>query len=106
MPAFVRALKRVDLPTLGRPTMPHLRLMGGSGGTMGGVQHGILVGAYTGSLQVPRGHFVTQLQTLAPQSRDLGGGLTVRRLLPSAARRAVGPFVFFDHFGPIDVEPG
>jgi len=49
---------------------------------------------------------VTQLQTLAPQPRDLGGGLMVRRLLPSPARRAVGPFVFFDHFGPIDVEPG
>ena len=49
---------------------------------------------------------MTQLQTLAPQARDLGGGLMVRRLLPSAARRAVGPFVFFDHFGPIDVEPG
>src|SRR5574343_1057442 len=27
MPASVRALKRVDLPTLGRPTMPHLRDM-------------------------------------------------------------------------------
>ena len=27
MPALVRALKRVDLPTLGKPTMPHLRLM-------------------------------------------------------------------------------
>ena len=49
---------------------------------------------------------MTQLQTLAPQARDLGGGLMVRRLLPSAARRAVGPLVFFDHFGPIDVEPG
>jgi hypothetical protein len=24
MPAFVRALKSVDLPTLGSPTMPHL----------------------------------------------------------------------------------
>jgi hypothetical protein len=24
---LVRALKRVDLPTLGRPTMPHWRLM-------------------------------------------------------------------------------
>ena len=49
---------------------------------------------------------MTQLQTLAPQARDLGGGLMVRRLLPAAARRAVGPFVFFDHFGPIEVEPG
>lgn len=31
---------------------------------------------------------------------DLAGGLRVRRVLPAAARRAVGPFVFFDHFGP------
>ena len=46
---------------------------------------------------------MTQLQTLAPHPKDLGGGFLVRRLLPSAARRAVGPFVFFDHFGPIDV---
>jgi hypothetical protein len=27
MPALVKALKRVDLPTLGKPTMPHLRLI-------------------------------------------------------------------------------
>ncbi len=45
-------------------------------------------------------------QTLSPQERDLGGGFVVRRLLPQAGRRAVGPFVFFDHFGPIDVLPG
>ena len=43
---------------------------------------------------------------MLPQAKDLGGGFTVRRLLPSADRRAVGPFVFFDHFGPIEVEPG
>jgi redox-sensitive bicupin YhaK (pirin superfamily) len=49
---------------------------------------------------------VTQLQTLAPLAKDLGGGFMVRRLLPSANRRAVGPFVFFDHFGPIDVPAG
>jgi hypothetical protein len=46
------------------------------------------------------------VQTIAPVSRDLGGGFTVRRLLPSAERQAVGPFVFFDHFGPVDAEPG
>jgi hypothetical protein len=46
------------------------------------------------------------LQTLAPHARDLGGGFNVRRLLPQADRRAVGPFVFFDHFGPIEVDPG
>jgi len=38
--------------------------------------------------------------------RDLGGGFVVRRVLPSAGRQAVGPFLFFDHFGPIDVAPG
>ena len=49
---------------------------------------------------------MTQLQTVAPQAKDLGGGFMVRRLLPSPSRRAVGPFVFFDHFGPVDVAPG
>ena len=45
------------------------------------------------------------MQTLSAHSKDLGGGLVVRRLLPSAHIRAVGPFVFFDHFGPIDAGP-
>jgi len=49
---------------------------------------------------------VTQLQTLVPHRKDLGDGFMVRRLLPAADRRAVGPFVFFDHFGPIDVAAG
>ncbi|NNG25471.1 pirin family protein [Telluria aromaticivorans] len=34
--------------------------------------------------------------------KDLGGGLKVRRVLPAAAKQAVGPFIFFDHFGPLD----
>jgi len=46
-----------------------------------------------------------QLQ-LAGQPKDLGGGFTVSRLLPSARRRSVGPFVFFDHFGPATERPG
>src|SRR5687768_15980350 len=37
--------------------------------------------------------------------RDLGG-FSVRRTLPSGARRMVGPFVFFDHFGPAVFAPG
>lgn len=37
--------------------------------------------------------------------RDLGG-FTVRRVLPSAMRRLVGPFIFFDHMGPVDLAPG
>jgi redox-sensitive bicupin YhaK (pirin superfamily) len=46
-----------------------------------------------------------QLQ-LAGQPKDLGGGFVVSRLLPSARRRSVGPFVFFDHFGPATEQPG
>jgi redox-sensitive bicupin YhaK (pirin superfamily) len=42
---------------------------------------------------------------LSAHAKDLGGGFTVRRLLPSAQRQAVGPFVFFDHFGPITAGP-
>lgn len=38
---------------------------------------------------------------LRPRLSDLAGGLQVRRLLPAAAQRSVGPFVFFDHFGPV-----
>src|SRR5437763_4415899 len=38
--------------------------------------------------------------------RDLGDGFTVRRLLPSAARRMVGPFIFVDHMGPVRMSPG
>jgi redox-sensitive bicupin YhaK (pirin superfamily) len=37
--------------------------------------------------------------------RDLGG-FEVGRVLPSAARRMVGPFVFFDHMGPADFQAG
>jgi redox-sensitive bicupin YhaK (pirin superfamily) len=42
---------------------------------------------------------------LTPHSKDLGGGFKVRRLLPSAQRQAVGPFLFFDHFGPLTAAP-
>ena len=42
---------------------------------------------------------------IAGHEHDLGGGFRVRRLLPSLARQSVGPFVFFDHFGPVSVEP-
>lgn len=46
------------------------------------------------------------MQTLNGHSKDLGGGFTVSRVLPDARRRAVGPFVFFDHFGPVLETPG
>jgi redox-sensitive bicupin YhaK (pirin superfamily) len=37
--------------------------------------------------------------------RDLGG-FEVGRVLPYAKRQMVGPFIFFDHFGPVDFPPG
>ena len=42
---------------------------------------------------------------IRPHEKDLGGGFVVHRLLPSAQRQAVGPFLFFDHFGPITAGP-
>jgi redox-sensitive bicupin YhaK (pirin superfamily) len=33
-------------------------------------------------------------------------GFSVGRVLPSAARRLVGPFIFFDHMGPAELAPG
>ena len=51
-------------------------------------------------------------QLIVPRSVDLGG-FQVHRVLPSGQSRMVGPFIFFDHFGPavfkagdgIDVRP-
>jgi hypothetical protein len=37
--------------------------------------------------------------------RDLGG-FSVQRVLPARERHAVGPFVFFDQFGPMTLPPG
>ena len=47
----------------------------------------------------------TASSTIRPHLKDLGGGFTVRRLLPAAQRQAVGPFLFFDHFGPVQAGP-
>jgi redox-sensitive bicupin YhaK (pirin superfamily) len=42
---------------------------------------------------------------VVPRTRDLGG-FEVRRALPSARRRMVGPFVFFDQMGPAVFDAG
>lgn len=39
------------------------------------------------------------------RNRDLAG-ITIRRVLPFHARRMVGPWIFFDHIGPVDFAPG
>jgi hypothetical protein len=43
---------------------------------------------------------------IMPHTRDLGDGFEVRRALPSAQRRMVGPFVFFDQMGPVTLQAG
>jgi redox-sensitive bicupin YhaK (pirin superfamily) len=43
---------------------------------------------------------------IVPRSRDLGDGFAVNRVLPATERRMVGPFVFFDHFGPTILRAG
>lgn len=42
---------------------------------------------------------------IVPRSVDLGG-FSVRRALPHSKRRMVGPFIFFDHFGPAEFKSG
>ncbi len=43
---------------------------------------------------------------LLPPTRDLGDGFKVRRALPSAQRRMVGPFIFFDQMGEVTFSQG
>lgn len=42
---------------------------------------------------------------ITSREKDLGG-FSVRRLLPYASHRMVGPFIFFDHMGPAAFAPG
>lgn len=42
---------------------------------------------------------------IVPSSRDIGG-FSVKRALPTARRRMVGPFIFFDRMGPAILKAG
>ena len=42
---------------------------------------------------------------IVPRTHDIGG-FEVRRALPSARRRMVGPFIFWDQMGPAELKPG
>lgn len=42
---------------------------------------------------------------IAGHEHDLGHGLKVLRSLPAATQRAIGPFVFLDHAGPVVMAP-
>lgn len=45
-------------------------------------------------------------QQLPARHADLGGGLSIARVLPSATRRTVGAWCFLDHAGPARFPPG
>ncbi len=42
---------------------------------------------------------------IIPRVRDIGA-FEVRRALPSIERQMIGPFIFFDQFGPITMKAG
>lgn len=42
---------------------------------------------------------------IRPRDKDLGG-FSVRRTLPTAQRKMVGPWIFFDHMGPAEFPAG
>ncbi|HEX7326680.1 MAG TPA: pirin family protein [Rhodanobacteraceae bacterium] len=44
-------------------------------------------------------------QRIPGHTHDLGDGFIVKRVLPSPEHRAVGPFVFMDHLGPLTLRP-
>jgi hypothetical protein len=46
------------------------------------------------------------MRDLQGKARELGDGFTVARVLPQIGQRTVGPFVFFDYFGPTEFAPG
>lgn len=46
------------------------------------------------------------MRDLTGLKRELGDGFSVARVLPQAHQRTVGPFVFFDYFGPVEFRPG
>jgi len=46
------------------------------------------------------------IELVIDQRRKDLGGFEVGRVLPQAARRMVGPFIFFDRMGPADFQPG
>lgn len=41
---------------------------------------------------------------IVPKQKDLGDNFVVRRALPHMKKRTVGPFIFWDHMGPVSLE--
>lgn len=43
---------------------------------------------------------------ISSRKASIGPGMDVQRILPFRERRMVGPFIFMDHAGPVEVRPG
>jgi redox-sensitive bicupin YhaK (pirin superfamily) len=55
---------------------------------------------------IPMGDAIDAIETvIVARARDIGD-FEVRRALPSVKRQMVGPFIFFDHFGPVEFLTG
>jgi redox-sensitive bicupin YhaK (pirin superfamily) len=48
---------------------------------------------------------MTRGSVIKAREHDLGHGLMVSRSLPTGQRRMVGPFIFWDHAGPVVLDP-
>ena len=46
------------------------------------------------------------IELVLNQSPRRLGSFEVGRVLPAAKRRMIGPFIFFDHMGPVDLPKG
>ena len=46
------------------------------------------------------------IKIISPQPHELGPNFSVNRMLPRASKRAIGPFVFWDHMGPVTIRTG
>lgn len=46
------------------------------------------------------------VQRVTSRSAEIGGGVTISRLIPSRQRRMIGAWCFLDHAGPAVFEPG
>lgn len=42
---------------------------------------------------------------ISARKASIGEGMDVKRILPFRMRRMVGPFIFMDHAGPVDIHP-
>lgn len=46
------------------------------------------------------------MNIIKTKEKDLGDGFKVRRALPSSKKQMVGPFIFWDHMGPVNLKTG